>query len=125
MGIRTIRILAATLALFGVGLGAFGAHALAARLAEYGKDQWQTATQYLMFHVLAALVTTFWNHKFSRLAGTLFVCGIFVFSGSLYALALSRVKILGAITPIGGVLFLSGWICLILFAAKSTENEAN
>ncbi len=78
-----------------------------------------------MFHVLAALVTTFWNHKFSRLAGTLFVCGIFVFSGSLYALALSRVKILGAITPIGGVLFLSGWICLILFAAKSTENEAN
>ena len=125
MGIRTLRSFAATLAFFGVALGAFGAHALAARLAEYGKDQWQTATQYLMFHVAAVFITTFLDSKFTRLAGTLFVAGTLVFSGSLYVLAFSRIKIMGAITPIGGVLFLSGWICMILFAAKSPQNEAN
>ncbi len=125
MGIRTLRLFAATLAFFGVALGAFGAHALAARLAEYGKDQWQTATQYLMFHVVAVFITTFLDSKITRLAGTLFVAGTLVFSSSLYVLAFSRIKILGAITPIGGVLFLSGWICMILFAAKSPQNEAN
>lgn len=125
MGIRTLRLFAASLAFLGVALGAFGAHALAARLAEYGKDQWQTATQYLMFHVAAVFITTFLDSKFTRLAGTLFVAGTLVFSGSLYVLAFSRIKILGAITPIGGVLFLSGWICMILFAAKSPQNEAN
>jgi uncharacterized membrane protein YgdD (TMEM256/DUF423 family) len=119
-----LRIFAASLGFIGVALGAFGAHALAERLAVYGKEQWQTATWYLFFHVATALALLA-DEKFNvRPAITLHLIGVCIFSGSLYALALTQVKILGAITPIGGVLFLSGW-ALIAFTAGSRNKRPN
>lgn len=116
-----LRTLAAAYGFIGVALGAFGAHALADRLAVYGKDQWQTATLYCFFHVAATLAIL----NKHRTSAILFLAGITVFSGSLYLLALTQVRILGAITTIGGVLFLSGWLILAIKEARSHANPPN
>jgi uncharacterized membrane protein YgdD (TMEM256/DUF423 family) len=107
--------LAALLLFTAVGLGAFGAHALKARLAPDMQAIWQTAVQYHAWHALGLLAAgLLMMHRPDApalgLAAWLFVAGIALFSGSLYALALTGVRGLGAITPFGGVAFLAGWL---------------
>ena len=82
----------------------------------------ETAVRYQMYHVFALLIVSaaighLGNARLLVMAGWFFFAGILLFSGSLYALALTSTGILGAITPIGGLLFLTGWACLALFAA--------
>lgn len=97
-----------------VGLGAFAAHGLKNRLDEYSLGVFETAVKYQMYHALAlialGLVASRIDGLGIRIATVGFVLGIVIFSGSLYALALSGVRWLGAITPIGGVAFLVAWI---------------
>lgn len=101
-----------------VAAGAFGAHALRARLAPDLLAVFETAARYQMYHALALLAVAWvaarWPGPLPQWAGWLFVLGTVLFSGSLYALALSGVRWLGAITPLGGAAFLAGWICLAL-----------
>lgn len=101
-------------AFLAVALGAFGAHILKERIDEHDLDIFQTGVQYMMYHALALIGLGLASDKLSNeksvlWAGRLFVAGIFLFSGSLYALTLSGIGVLGAITPIGGVAFLAGW----------------
>lgn len=110
-----------------VALGAFGAHALKDKLTERYLDIWETAVQYQMFHAIGLLaigilMSSALLGPSTQLswAGYLLLAGIIIFSGSLYALSLSGVGILGAITPIGGVAFIIGWIMLIIAAVKYT-----
>ena len=115
MTARLSLTLAALLLFTAVGLGAFGAHALKARLAPDMQAIWQTAVQYHAWHALGLLAAgLLMMHRPDApalgLAAWLFVAGIALFSGSLYALALSGVRGLGAITPFGGVAFLAGWL---------------
>ncbi len=112
----------ATLAFFGVALGAFGAHGLASRLSARAMEIYHTATQYQMYHALALLALGLWAAQHpeanTSVAGWCFTLGTVVFSGSLYALAITDLKLLGAITPIGGVLFLAGWLSFGYLAMK-------
>ncbi|MFL0797779.1 MAG: DUF423 domain-containing protein [Cellvibrionaceae bacterium] len=114
---------AAVLGFLGVALGAFGAHGLKSRLGEDMLAVWQTAVQYQFWHVLALLVVAillkFGSSSLLNAAGWAFLAGILLFSGSLYLLAFTGVKILGAITPIGGLAFLVGWGCLVAFVIRS------
>ena len=112
-------------AVVAVALGAFGAHALKEKLTEHYLAIWETAVQYQMFHaigliVVGILMSTSLLGPSTQLswAGYLILAGIIIFSGSLYVLSLSGIGILGAITPIGGVAFIIGWIMLILAAVK-------
>lgn len=102
--------------LLAVLLGAFGAHALKAKLAPDLLAVWKTANEYQFYHALAlGLVGLLLRGAPDRAldaAGACFVIGVLFFSGSLYALALSNVRVLGAITPIGGLLFIAGWAML-------------
>jgi len=95
-----------------VAAGAFGAHGLRARLEPRALEIFETAARYQMFHALAMVLSAVIATRGATTAGWLFQAGIVVFSGSLYALALSDVKILGAITPVGGLAFLAGWVWL-------------
>ena len=108
-------------AAIGVGLGAFGAHALKTRLSPEDLAIFEVGVRYQMYHALALIgvgaVAMRIDSTPLKIAGWAFVFGILVFSGSLYALALSGVGVLGAITPLGGLLFLFGWACLMMFAA--------
>lgn len=102
-----------------VALGAFGAHALSDVLSTYGEGIWDTAVQYQMFHAAALLVVgilgyIFGSTKALRVAVWTMNLGVVFFAGSLYVLAITEIKTLGAITPIGGVLFLTGWISIIV-----------
>lgn len=106
-----------------VAFGAFGAHALKEKLDEYSLGIFHTGVTYQTTHALALVLVALllkWYPGAAGLswAGWCFFAGTIVFSGSLYALALSGVKILGAITPIGGVLFLIGWALLAIHAWK-------
>jgi uncharacterized membrane protein YgdD (TMEM256/DUF423 family) len=101
----------------GVMLGAFGAHALRARLAADQLALWNTATQYLFWHALGVLGVGFacvqlTDSPWPRVAGGLLAAGILLFSGSLYLLALGAPRALGAVTPIGGLAFIAGWAAL-------------
>ncbi len=114
--------IAAFYGMSGVAMGAFAAHALKKRLDSYALDIIQTATQYQMIHAVAmlAVVALAQAGDFQlRTPLWCFVVGVALFSGSLYALALSGIKPLGAITPIGGILLLAGWILLIAKAVKA------
>ena len=107
--------LAALLAALAVMLGAFGAHGLKSRLSPEMLAVFQTAVQYHMWHALGlglvALAALHWPQRNGlRWAGWLTVVGIILFSGSLYALALTNLKMLGAITPFGGLAFIVAWI---------------
>ncbi|WP_432363910.1 DUF423 domain-containing protein [Sporosarcina sp. UB5] len=108
-----------------VALGAFGAHALKERLSERYLAIWETAVQYQMFHAIGLIAvgilmsTSLFGPSTSLTwAGYLLLAGIIIFSGSLYILSLSGIGILGAITPIGGVAFIAGWIMLIIAAVN-------
>ena len=102
----------------GVAFGAFGAHGLRARLSPDLLAVFETGVRYQMYHALAilavGLIVVRLDGWLYRGAGWLFAGGIVLFSGSLYALALTGVTTLGAVTPIGGLLFLLGWAFLIL-----------
>ena len=101
----------------GVCFGAFGAHALKSRVSPEDLTIWATSTQYLFYHVFAGILCSCLDQK---LAPKLFLAGILIFSGSLYTLVLTQVRWLGAITPIGGVLFILGWV---VFAASSFKTQ--
>jgi uncharacterized membrane protein YgdD (TMEM256/DUF423 family) len=121
---RTFLLIAAVFGFLGVMLGAFGAHALKNRLSPEMMAIFETGVRYQMYHVLALLVVAaaighIGNARLLTMAGWSFIAGIVIFSGSLYALALTSTGILGAITPIGGLAFLVGWACLAFFAAAS------
>ncbi len=100
----------------GVAAGAFGAHALRARMVPEMLDVYETAVRYQMYHALALLLTGFMAHRLysSALpaAGLLFFIGIIIFSGSLYLLVFTGSRLWGAVTPIGGLAFLAGWLAL-------------
>lgn len=107
-----------------VAAGAFAAHGLRDRLEPRALEIFETAARYHMYHavamVLAGLVATRSDASGATTAGWLFQAGIVVFSGSLYALAVSDVKALGAITPIGGVALIAGWVWLGWTAWRAT-----
>jgi uncharacterized membrane protein YgdD (TMEM256/DUF423 family) len=109
--------LASISAMLAVAFGAFGAHALKSRLDDYALGVFQTAVQYHFYHSLALLavgVIALNQPQTAMLksSGWLFLIGIVVFSGSLYALSITGVRWLGAITPLGGLAFIAGWACL-------------
>jgi uncharacterized membrane protein YgdD (TMEM256/DUF423 family) len=111
----------AVLGFLGVALGAFGAHALKDRLSPAALQIWNTAVLYHLLHAVALLALGLYARTAGgadvKTAAGLFLAGVAVFSGSLYALALSGIKPLGAVTPIGGLCFLAGWAWL---AVKNT-----
>jgi uncharacterized membrane protein YgdD (TMEM256/DUF423 family) len=111
---RSALVLAALLLFVAVALGAFGAHALKSRLTPDLQAAWQTAVQYQAWHALALLAigVLLLVRPDARvgIAAWLFVAGIVLFSGSLYAMALTGARGLGAVTPFGGVAFLAGWL---------------
>ncbi|MCF2828908.1 DUF423 domain-containing protein [Pseudoalteromonas sp. CO348] len=115
-------IIGSVFCLLSVALGAFAAHGLKGRLNDYAIGIFNTASQYQMTHGLAIIATAFlikWGLKV-QVAGGFFIAGVLLFSGSLYLLALTGMKWLGPITPIGGTCFLIAWILLIVQAAKSS-----
>ncbi|WP_028079914.1 DUF423 domain-containing protein [Solimonas soli] len=107
----------------GVAFGAFGAHALRARLSPDLLAVWKTAVEYQFYHAGALLLIGLWlraqQSPALQVAGVCFALGVLLFSGSLYALALSGVRGLGAVTPLGGLLFLVGWLALFVAALRS------
>jgi uncharacterized membrane protein YgdD (TMEM256/DUF423 family) len=114
---RIALTLAAVLMFVGVAAGAFGAHALRARLAPDALSIWQTAVQYHLWHALGLLAAGLLllqrpDSAPLGVASWLFLAGIALFSGSLYALALTGTRGLGALTPIGGIAFLAGWAAI-------------
>ena len=117
--------LAATLgALFaglGVAFGAFGAHALRARLEPRDLETFETAVRYQMYHAFALIACAWLISRGISQAGQAalaFTLGTIVFSGSLYVLVLTGQRWLGAVTPLGGVAFLAGWVLLMVAARK-------
>ena len=104
-------------ALIAVGLGAFAAHGLKGRLTPEMLNAFEVGVRYQMYHALALLAVAWalsrWPRAEITVAGWLFVAGTIVFSGSLYLLSLTGVRWIGAITPIGGVAFLLGWLSLV------------
>lgn len=110
----TAKRLAAIFGFLGVALGAFGAHGLKATLAQIpeGAEWWQKATLYHLVHAVAMLAT---GREGGRTSATTwsFAAGITLFSGSLYAMAVTDARWLGAVTPAGGIAFLAGWVLLL------------
>lgn len=121
-------------ALFGalaVALGAFGAHALRNRLPDIAVNTFETGVRYQFYHVLAlALLGVLYKefrNKWLKMAGNMFIAGIFLFSGSLYVLTffLAAAKPgfnwIGIITPFGGLAFIAGWFCLFVAVSRDTK----
>jgi len=120
--------IAGILGALGVALGAFGAHALKDHLINNGRlDTYETAVLYHIIHTLAlmgtALLLHFRDNAWISRAGIFFTIGIIIFSGSLYMLCFTGVTWLGAITPIGGVFFILGWLSLTFSAATKKVNS--
>jgi uncharacterized membrane protein YgdD (TMEM256/DUF423 family) len=113
---KPLYICAAVAGFLGVALGAFGAHALKSTLAPDFLAVFETGVRYQMYHVFALFAAAWawerWPSRVFAVAGWLFVAGILMFPGSLYLLALTGARALGAITPFGGLAFLAGWLCL-------------
>ena len=105
-----------------VAAGAFGPHALRPKLSERAIEIFQTGVHYQMYHALALLLVALLLGRTEAAQSTLvaagfaFIVGVAIFSGSLYALSLTNIKWLGAITPVGGVAFMVGWGCLAIAA---------
>ena len=117
LSMKMLFTLAALLGFFAVAVGAFAAHGLKGRLSPEAMAWMQTGVQYHGWHALAALIAlVFWRiapaETGFRLAAIAFLVGVVVFSGSLYVMALTGMRWLGAVTPIGGTAFLLGWIAL-------------
>jgi uncharacterized membrane protein YgdD (TMEM256/DUF423 family) len=110
-------------AAIGVTLGAFGAHALKSRVTEDLLAVFETGVRYQMYHALALLAVawaaTRWPGPWINASGWLFTLGILIFCGSLYLMTFTGVRWLGAITPIGGVCFILGWIAMAVAALRA------
>ena len=121
---RNFLMLGAASGAISVAAGAFGAHALRDKVEPRLLEVFETAARYQMYHALALLVVGLiasrWPSGILNTAGWLFVAGTVVFSGSLYAMTFTGVRALGAITPIGGVCFIAGWICLTVAASRTS-----
>ena len=117
---KTFLLVGALAGFLAVAFGAFGAHALRSRLTPEMLGAFETGVRYQMYHALAILAVGLMMARMGgwlfAMAGWLFAAGIVFFSGSLYVLALSGATAFGAITPIGGLLLLAGWACLIVAA---------
>jgi uncharacterized membrane protein YgdD (TMEM256/DUF423 family) len=113
---------AAVFGFLGVALGAFGAHGFHDLLVKNQRvETWETAVLYQLVHS-AVLLALSRGPQSSRLSGWLFMAGIVIFSGTLYILALTNIRWLGAITPLGGVAFLCGWLTLLSRGGARGEN---
>ena len=119
---RAFLIIAAVSGLIAVILGAFGAHALRGKLEPKLFDVFETGVRYQFFHTFALIAVALLIDKLGAAqlvpAGWLFVAGIVLFSGSLYLLAVKSWKWLGPVTPLGGLLFIAGWVMLLIAAAR-------
>ena len=120
---KNFLLVAAILGFLGVAFGAFGAHGLRERLSPEMMAVFEIGVRYQMYHVfamlaVAAAIAHFGRARLLLVAGWSFIAGVLIFSGSLYALALTGTGMFGAITPIGGVGLLLGWACLAFFAAS-------
>ncbi len=121
-------ITAAFLGAVTVGLGAFGAHAIKEKVNDYTLGIFETAVKYQFYHVFALLAAGVLFQQYSSgwmlWSGRLFIAGIFIFCGSLYALTYflannnESMKWLGAITPLGGLCFIAGWVCMAIAIMK-------
>ncbi|WP_101758556.1 DUF423 domain-containing protein [Oceanicoccus sp. KOV_DT_Chl] len=122
---KTFLLIAAISGLMAVAIGAFGAHGLKARLTEDLMAVYQTGVQYHFYHTLALMLvgTLALQMPMPLLnwSGCLFIVGMIIFSGSLYLLALTGIKWLGAITPLGGVAMIAGWLSLAVAVYKGME----
>ena len=121
---KTFLLIASIFGALAVALGAFGAHALESRLSADLLSTYEVGVRYHFYHALALLgivaVISRWPEAGAAVwAGWLFVAGIVIFSGSLYILAFTGIRWMGAITPIGGVAFIAGWLCLMWVAIKA------
>jgi uncharacterized membrane protein YgdD (TMEM256/DUF423 family) len=122
---KLFTMIAAASAAVAVAAGAFGAHALRARLEPRLLEVFETGARYQMYHALALFAVAWVASRLpvggsgaATLSGWLFVGGTVLFSGSLYAMALTGIRGLGAITPLGGVCFIAGWIALAVAASR-------
>ena len=123
--LRTASLLGA----LAVALGAFGAHALKGRVSEIATNTFETGVRYQFYHILALILLAIlykdFKNKWLLISGNLFIAGIVLFSGSLYALTFlslsdsSAFRWIGVITPVGGLAFIAGWFCLLLGIIKT------
>lgn len=123
MTAKTVLITAGILGALSVGIGAFGAHGLQDTLTANGRvDTFETAVKYQFYHTLALLLLGIlmlnFQQSYLNYAAYAFITGIIIFSGSLYTLSLTNITWLGAITPIGGLAFILGWVFLVLGVSK-------
>lgn len=113
-------LLGAVLGGVGVLLGAFGAHALQSRVSPDLVTVFETGVRYQMYHAFALIAVAYATHRWpgpwTTASGWLFLTGIMIFSGSLYLLVLGNVRWLGAVTPLGGLCLVAGWLCLAVAA---------
>lgn len=119
---KILIIVGAINALLSVACGAFGAHGLEGKLSEHYLEVWETACRYQMYHglgiILLGVLKQMTGIQLFGTAGWVMLIGIILFSGSLFVLATSGIKILGAITPIGGVFFIASWVMVIVATLK-------
>jgi uncharacterized membrane protein YgdD (TMEM256/DUF423 family) len=119
---RIFFALGALLGCLGVAAGAFGAHALEGRLAADRLELFELAARYQMVHALALIAAAWaaqrWPSGMANTAGWLLFIGVVIFCGTIYALAFGAPRILGAVTPIGGLALIIGWLLLALAALK-------
>lgn len=129
LSVRWNLIFGASFCLLSVIIGAFSAHALKSLLSEYSLGLFETAARYQMYHGLALLISgtlilnPLLSNKWLKFASIAFVFGTLIFCGSLYLLALTEIKWLGAITPIGGAGFISGWSFMIVAVLKARQPD--
>lgn len=128
-GMRNWFSIGAALAALGVMAGAFGAHLLKERIGPDMLAVYETGARYHLIHAVALLAVGLaaerWRSRGIDLAGTLLVAGIVLFSGSLYALAISGVRVLGAITPFGGLSWIVGWVVLAVSVHQARAAAQN
>ena len=126
---NTLLIIGAGLAFLAVAIGAFGAHGLKPFLSPQMVSVFETGVRYHMYHSVGVLLAGWawvsWTHPLFRFAALAFIYGIILFSGSLYVLSLTEVRWFGAITPIGGLLFLIGWAFLGLGFWKNSARKSS
>ena len=114
--------------LFGVISGAFGAHALKYTLSAAQIDVWQTATDYLFYHALGLIGLGIWTEskpprRLYQASGLLLMLGVLLFCGSLYLMLLTGIRQLAMITPIGGVLFILGWLSWLIALSTADKDQ--
>ena len=120
---RPILISGALLAAAGVALGAFGAHALQGDLSPAAAGWWQTAVQYQMWHAVALVALGAAPLHRIALPAAMLGAGALIFSGSLYLMALTELRALGMVTPVGGLLMILGWLLLAWRAGRRRGTE--